>query len=286
MSAAQHQKDLNPAQKVARLNVQPGMKIVDIGSGAGIYAFPLARALQGKGTVYATDIYPEMLAYIDQKKQELNLPVIKTVLVQKDGLDNFYKENHFDIIFMARVLPQLNDPLKYLTDLRRSLKTNTGRLYILNTNAMDHYYYDKKLTDYAMLKILNTSADLPVQKKLTADLRLNKKQRRLLINDLAKILKLREYNFVYTPLPRPIEKDPWGAPMTFNKFNTLTACLYYNLKQEAAEQNSGFWKLTELEQDIIVLKQLLKLAGYKFVKIVSPPDPISYDFVAEFKSGY
>ncbi len=130
------------AKRIIRMiRVKPGMHIVDIGAGVGTYSFQFAKELHGDGIVYATEIDRELLNIIEQKNQSnKNNNLVQTVLVTANGLDDFYKRHNFDVIFMCSVLPHIANPLKYLKELKSSLKPGTGRIYIISKRKYPNNY--------------------------------------------------------------------------------------------------------------------------------------------------
>ena len=61
------------------LGIEPGQNVVDIGAGSGWFTVRAALRVTRSGTVYAVDINPEAIQYIDQraKKEQLqNLSLI------------------------------------------------------------------------------------------------------------------------------------------------------------------------------------------------------------------
>src|SRR5436190_19069151 len=62
------------------LGIEGGKNVADIGAGSGWFTVRAARRLAGSGTVYAVDINPEAIKYIDQRAKEERLENVKTVL--------------------------------------------------------------------------------------------------------------------------------------------------------------------------------------------------------------
>lgn len=121
---------IDPDRIVSALDIQTGQVVVDIGAGHGFFSVPLARAVGEKGTVFATDIDAAALSLIREQAQELGLPQITPVQVAPVGLDPFYRQHKFDVIFMCDVLQSIQGRAAYLDELRSSLKAN-GTLWIL-----------------------------------------------------------------------------------------------------------------------------------------------------------
>ena len=62
------------------LRIQPGKNVADIGAGSGWFTVRAARRVTGSGTVYAVDINPEAIQYIDQRTKKEQLQNVKTIL--------------------------------------------------------------------------------------------------------------------------------------------------------------------------------------------------------------
>lgn len=58
---------------VRHLDLQPGMRVLDIGCGPGRLAIPIARQVGPHGEVVAVDIQPRMLQRAEEKAQKANV---------------------------------------------------------------------------------------------------------------------------------------------------------------------------------------------------------------------
>lgn len=131
LDSSERQFALQRNRIMEALRIRPGMEIVDIGAGTGFFTFPFADALKGAGKVYATEVDQEMLGHIKGKVKDGNYENIVPVLVKAEGLDQFYRQHSFDIIFLSEVYHVIDNPENYLRELRLSLKKENGRLYIV-----------------------------------------------------------------------------------------------------------------------------------------------------------
>lgn len=122
---------LQPSRVIETINIKPGMCILDIGAGTGMFTFAFAEALKGTGKVFATDIEPNMIEYIKEKMRKREYKNVFPVLVKPEGGDPFYKQHSFDIIFLSNVYELIHHPEDYLKQLRPSLAKERGRLYII-----------------------------------------------------------------------------------------------------------------------------------------------------------
>jgi SAM-dependent methyltransferase len=80
-----------------------------------------------------------MIEYIKEKMKG-KFTNIYPVLVNAVGLDHFYKEHNFDIIFLCGVYHLIDEPVAYFKELKASLAKEGGRLYIV------YYRYDSEFT--------------------------------------------------------------------------------------------------------------------------------------------
>ena len=113
------------------LGIQPGKKVADIGAGSGWFTVRAARRVTNTGTVFAVDINPEAIHYIDQRKAKENLPNIKTILSQADdpGLPD-----RVDAVLLLKTYHEVAQPVKLLSNVRRSLAAG-ARVGIIDRNG-------------------------------------------------------------------------------------------------------------------------------------------------------
>ncbi len=113
---------------IESLNVKPGQRVADIGAGSGVFARPLAKKAGDKGVVYAIDIDPELLKYVEKTAQEKKLANIKTVLAAED--DPRLPEQ-VDLVVIIDALHHISNQAAYLKGLKKYLKPE-GRIAILD----------------------------------------------------------------------------------------------------------------------------------------------------------
>src|SRR5262245_66677042 len=75
----EYAKFLEGAERVARMQVPrvvaaleltPGMKVADVGSGSGLFTRPIAKAVQPGGVAYAVDIDAALLKIVESRARE------------------------------------------------------------------------------------------------------------------------------------------------------------------------------------------------------------------------
>jgi ubiquinone/menaquinone biosynthesis C-methylase UbiE len=114
-----------PDAVVDSLELRLGDEVADLGAGAGYFTLRLAQAVGPMGRVYAVDIDPQMLAYIDRRVQEEKLENVQTILA--DPHDPKLGSSSVDMIFVCNVLHHISDREKYYPLLARALRPG-GRL--------------------------------------------------------------------------------------------------------------------------------------------------------------
>lgn len=168
--SSQDERQMDFQQIVDNVKVASGMKVLDIGSGTGIFTFRFAEALKNTGKVYSTEIDPDMVEYLRKEAAGSKYTNIVPVLVKEEGVDDFYKQNSFDVIFMADVLWCIKDINAYFGQLRGSLLEDKGRLYIIS------YDYDRLLCSFKdnyfsdfrdVIKKISVWKDSPFYKRLS-----------------------------------------------------------------------------------------------------------------------
>ncbi len=102
------------------LGVAPGKNVADIGAGSGWFTVRAARRVTRSGTVYAVDINPEAIQYIDRRAKKEHIQNIKTIVSNPD--DPKLPPNSIDAVLMLKTYHEVAHPVLLLRNLRASLK--------------------------------------------------------------------------------------------------------------------------------------------------------------------
>ncbi len=113
---------------LSRLKLKPGVIVADIGAGTGVFSRPIARAVAPGGKVYAVDILPGLLDYINQRAKEEKMGNIQTVLGEFD--DPKLPARDVDLAFFNDVLHHIEHRAAYLKALASYIKP-TGRIALI-----------------------------------------------------------------------------------------------------------------------------------------------------------
>ncbi|HTM52176.1 MAG TPA: methyltransferase domain-containing protein [Bryobacteraceae bacterium] len=138
-----------PAELVQAMNLQPGMAVADIGTGAG-YMLPfLSRAVGPKGRVLAEDIQDDFLEKARAKAETDRLDNVQ--FVKGNEADPMLPEGSVDVALALDSYHHYDYPEKMLAGIRRGLKPG-GRLVIVeyykrekampNGRALEHIRLD------------------------------------------------------------------------------------------------------------------------------------------------
>lgn len=114
------------------LGIQPGRNVADIGAGSGWFTMHAARRLASSGTVYAVDINPEAIRYIEQRARKEQLQNIKTILSKPD--DPQLPADSVDAVLLLKTYHEIAHPIALLNNLRLSLKPG-AKIGIIDRNG-------------------------------------------------------------------------------------------------------------------------------------------------------
>ncbi len=128
LESERRQTDLQVAKVVETLKIKPGQRVADIGSGSGLFTRPLAKQAGAKGVVYAVDIDPELLKYVEKTAAEQKLTNIKPILGAED--DPKLPEK-VDLIVIIDTLHHIANQPTYLKGLKKYLKPK-GRIALID----------------------------------------------------------------------------------------------------------------------------------------------------------
>jgi FkbM family methyltransferase len=129
----ERQREENTSLLLKNLAVKPGMFIADIGAGSGYHSALLSKMV-GSGKVFAVDVEPEMIAYLNEriKKEKLSriVPVLSTE--QKVSLP----ENTIDMMLLVDVYHEFSYPYEMALSMRSALKPG-GKLVLVEFRSED-----------------------------------------------------------------------------------------------------------------------------------------------------
>jgi SAM-dependent methyltransferase len=119
------------------LGVTSGKSVADIGAGSGWFSVRAARRVGAVGTVYAVDINPEAIEYIDRRAHKEKLANVKTILSKPD--DPLLPVSSVDAVLLLKTYHEVAEPITVLRNLRAALRPD-AKVGVIdrNGNGEDH----------------------------------------------------------------------------------------------------------------------------------------------------
>jgi predicted methyltransferase len=114
------------------LGIEPGKNVADIGAGSGWFTVRASLRVAPSGTVYAVDINPKAIQYIDQRAKKEQLQNIKTILSTPD--DPQLPPDSIDAVLLLKTYHEVAHPIVLLRNLSSSLKPG-ARIGIIDRNG-------------------------------------------------------------------------------------------------------------------------------------------------------
>jgi predicted methyltransferase len=114
------------------LGISPGRTVADIGAGGGWFTVRAAKRVTEKGTVYAVDINPEAIRYIESRARKEELHNIKTILSKAD--DPSLPPNTVDAVLLLKTYHEVEKPVTLLEKLRPALRAG-AKVGVIDRNG-------------------------------------------------------------------------------------------------------------------------------------------------------
>lgn len=122
-----------PDEVVENMNLAADEIVADIGAGSGYFAFRIAKKVP-QGKVLAVDIQPEMLALIEEQKEEEGVMNIEGVMGQID--DPNLPPNSINAAIMVDAYHEFSHPFEMIDGINTALKPG-GRIFLLEYRGED-----------------------------------------------------------------------------------------------------------------------------------------------------
>jgi len=123
----------NTSLLLKNLAVKPGMIIADIGAGSGYHSALLSKMV-GSGKVFAVDVEPEMIAYLNERIRQEKLSHIVPVLSTEQKL--YLPENTIDMMLLVDVYHEFSYPYEMALSMLAALKPG-GKLVLVEFRSED-----------------------------------------------------------------------------------------------------------------------------------------------------
>lgn len=149
---------LNRKKIVASSGIKRGEVVADVGAGTGAFIPYLRDAVGKNGEVFAVEISPKFIEYLENKAKKENLKNMKVVKGSFSSTN--LKNASVDKLFLIDVYHHLDQPQTMLKDFKRVLKkdgeliivdfdkvSGKSRKWIINHMRLDRAGYVKEVSD-------------------------------------------------------------------------------------------------------------------------------------------
>ncbi|WGS03117.1 methyltransferase domain-containing protein (plasmid) [Bradyrhizobium sp. ISRA443] len=129
------------SELLKRLDVKPGEKIADVGSGPGYFSFRFAKLAGSAGRVYAIEMNADHLRYIEQAKKAMAVNNVFTVETDGKSVGLAGIQTKVDAIFLCSLYHNMyamsTKPERdsFIASIKESL-TDNGRLFLVDNGLV------------------------------------------------------------------------------------------------------------------------------------------------------
>jgi cyclopropane fatty-acyl-phospholipid synthase-like methyltransferase len=123
---------LHIQQVMDALAIAPGKNVADIGAGSGWFTVRAAQRVSTSGTVYAVDINPEAIKYINERLAKDGVHNVKTILNKPDNPQ--LPAASIDAVLLLKTYHEVADPVALMRNLRPALRKD-ARVGIIDRNG-------------------------------------------------------------------------------------------------------------------------------------------------------
>jgi ubiquinone/menaquinone biosynthesis C-methylase UbiE len=113
---------------MAAINLQPGQRIADVGSGTGLYVAPFSRAVGDKGVVFAVDISPKLIEFIRERVVRESLSNV--TVVQSNETSITLPPDSVDRVFICDTYHHFEYHKAMLESIRTAMKPDAELILI------------------------------------------------------------------------------------------------------------------------------------------------------------
>jgi ubiquinone/menaquinone biosynthesis C-methylase UbiE len=118
-----------PHEVLAALDLKPGEVVADIGAGSGYFTFLLARHIGETGKIYAVDVSPDMILYVNRRIRDLKVTNVVSILADPD--DPLLSAGSVNRFFFCDSWHHIENQAKYLSLMKNLLKPN-GQIVMID----------------------------------------------------------------------------------------------------------------------------------------------------------
>jgi SAM-dependent methyltransferase len=114
------------------LGISPGKTVADIGAGSGWFSVRAARRVTPTGLVYAVDISPKAISYIEERAKREGIRNLQTILSKTE--DPLLPTESIDAALLLKTYHEVAEPVVLLKNLHKALRPR-ARVGIIDRNG-------------------------------------------------------------------------------------------------------------------------------------------------------
>jgi SAM-dependent methyltransferase len=114
------------------LAIVPGKNVADIGAGSGWFTVRAARRVGANGKVFAVDINPDAIHYIENRAQKEDLRNVNAIQSRED--DPLLPAGQVDAVLLLKTYHEIAKPVTLLKNLKASLRPG-AKVGIIDRNG-------------------------------------------------------------------------------------------------------------------------------------------------------
>lgn len=157
----------DPVSNIAKLGVNDGMKVVDLGAGSGFYAMEAARKAGSSGRVYAVDVQKDLLDRIRSVAAINGLRNIEVVWGNAEKIGGTkLREGLADRVIASNILFQIEKPDEFVLEIKRLLKPG-GKVLVVDWSEASSFS-PKDFIPVAKAQMLFEKAGFKIEQSFNA----------------------------------------------------------------------------------------------------------------------
>jgi arsenite methyltransferase len=125
----QRDAEQKPDEVIAALGLKQGEVLADIGAGSGYFSFRFARKVGDSGRIYAVDINPDMIVYMNRHIRDSKLKNVVTVLSAPD--DPLLMDDSINRFFICNTWHHIENRPSYIARMKKMLKPG-GQIIVVD----------------------------------------------------------------------------------------------------------------------------------------------------------
>lgn len=114
-----------PYETAVRHGLEPGMTVLEVGPGSGMYTMGAARRVGAQGKVVSVDIEPKMIERVKRRAEKEGIENIDARVASAYDLP--FEDGTFDVVYMIAVIGEIPEPVRAMQEFHRVLSAS-GKL--------------------------------------------------------------------------------------------------------------------------------------------------------------